>query len=43
MVSYSFDANRNFTVTLDNGQVWRQLSGDSGRRLLAQSLLATTW
>lgn len=29
MVNYSYDGNRNFTVTLDNGQVWRQLDGDS--------------
>lgn len=31
MVSYAFDLNRNFTITLDNGQVWRQISGDSGK------------
>lgn len=31
MVSYSFDAEKNFTVTLDNGQVWRQISGDSSK------------
>lgn len=29
MTSYSFNASGNFTVTLDNGQVWQQLSGDS--------------
>jgi hypothetical protein len=29
MVSYSFDANKKFTIILDNGQVWHQLSGDS--------------
>ena len=29
MVSYSFDHYGNFTVTLANGQVWRQLDGDS--------------
>jgi hypothetical protein len=29
MASYSFDRNGNFTVTLANGQVWRQLQGDS--------------
>jgi hypothetical protein len=30
MVSYSNDRIGNFTVTLDNGQVWRQLDGDTG-------------
>jgi hypothetical protein len=29
MTVYSFDSNGIFTVTLDNGQVWRQLSGDT--------------
>jgi len=29
MVSYSFDHYGNFTATLANGQVWRQLDGDS--------------
>jgi hypothetical protein len=29
MVSYSFDANKKFTVTLDDRQVWLQMSGDS--------------
>lgn len=29
MVSYSFDRNRIFTVTLTNGQIWRQISGDT--------------
>jgi hypothetical protein len=29
MESYSFDHYGNFTVTLANGQVWRQLEGDS--------------
>jgi hypothetical protein len=29
MVSYSFNSYGNFTVTLANGQVWRQLEGDS--------------
>jgi len=29
MESYSFDYYGNFTVTLANGQVWRQLEGDS--------------
>jgi hypothetical protein len=29
MVSYSFDRYGNFTATLANGQVWRQLDGDS--------------
>jgi hypothetical protein len=29
MVSYSFDHNRIFTVTLTNGQTWRQVSGDT--------------
>jgi hypothetical protein len=28
MVRYSFNAHNNFTVTLDNGQTWRQLDGD---------------
>jgi hypothetical protein len=26
----SYDARGHFTVTLDNGQVWRQLEGDTG-------------
>jgi len=30
MTSYSFDHYGNFTATLANGQVWRQLDGDSG-------------
>lgn len=30
MVRYSFDAHSKFTITLDNGQTWRQLEGDSG-------------
>ena len=30
MVRYSFGANKNFTVTLQNGQTWRQLDGDTG-------------
>ena len=29
MASYSFDRNRIFTVTLTNGQTWRQVSGDT--------------
>ena len=29
MVSYSFDPHDNFTVTLENGQVWRQADSDS--------------
>ncbi|OJT95610.1 MAG: hypothetical protein BGN82_05150 [Alphaproteobacteria bacterium 65-7] len=29
MTSYTFDRNGFFTVTLDNGEVWRQLTGDS--------------
>ncbi|HYS45178.1 MAG TPA: hypothetical protein VEM35_01990 [Rhizomicrobium sp.] len=28
MVSYAFDRYGSFTVTLENGQVWRQVSGD---------------
>jgi hypothetical protein len=28
MRSYAFDQRGTFTVTLDNGEVWRQLSGD---------------
>lgn len=28
MTAYSFSKVRNFTVTLANGQIWRQLSGD---------------
>jgi hypothetical protein len=28
MARYSFNARKNFTVTLDNGQTWRQLDGD---------------
>jgi len=31
MESYSFDHYGNFTVTLANGQVWRQLEGDSSK------------
>jgi hypothetical protein len=30
MVCYGFDAHSKFTITLDNGQTWRQLEGDSG-------------
>jgi hypothetical protein len=30
MVSYSFDAHSKFTITLGNGQTWRQVDGDSG-------------
>jgi hypothetical protein len=29
MTSYKFDANGRFTVTLANGEVWRQVLGDS--------------
>src|ERR1700759_4536319 len=29
MQSYSFDGDGMFTVTLDNGQVWRQIAGDT--------------
>lgn len=29
MASYSFDRNHIFTVTLTNGQTWRQVSGDT--------------
>jgi hypothetical protein len=29
MASYSFDAHDSFTITLDNGQTWRQLDDDS--------------
>jgi hypothetical protein len=29
MQSYSFDGDGMFTVTLDNGQVWRQITGDT--------------
>jgi hypothetical protein len=29
MTAYTFDSNGIFTVTLDNGQVWHQLSGDT--------------
>ena len=28
MVSYTFDVGGHFTVTLDNGEVWRQMPGD---------------
>jgi hypothetical protein len=31
MTSYSFDRYGKFSVTLENGQVWRQLSGDDVR------------
>jgi hypothetical protein len=30
MTSYSFDRHGIFTVVLANGQVWRQVSGDTG-------------
>jgi hypothetical protein len=30
IASVSYDARRRFTITLDNGQVWRQLEGDTG-------------
>jgi len=29
MISYTFDRNHSFMVTLGNGQVWRQVSGDT--------------
>lgn len=29
MEAFSFDHSRNFTVTLSNGQVWRQVAGDT--------------
>ena len=29
MISYSFDQSHIFTVTLANGQTWRQVSGDT--------------
>jgi hypothetical protein len=29
MVRYSFDSHKNFIVTLENGQTWRQLDGDT--------------
>jgi len=29
IVSFRFDRSRNFTVTLANGQVWRQVAGDT--------------
>jgi len=29
MKSYQFDGQGNFVVTLENGQVWRQISGDT--------------
>jgi hypothetical protein len=29
MVSYQFNALGTFTVTLENGQVWRQVDGDT--------------
>ena len=31
MQSYSFNRYGTFTVTLEDGQVWRQLSGDTDR------------
>lgn len=31
MTNYSFDATGAFVVTLDNGQVWSQLAGDTSR------------
>ena len=30
MVRYSFDSHKSFTITLENGQTWRQLDGDTG-------------
>lgn len=30
VTGYSFAANGRFTVTLDNGQMWKQLDGDTG-------------
>lgn len=30
VASVSYDARGRFTITLDNGQVWRQLEGDTG-------------
>ena len=30
VASIAYDARGRFTVTLDNGQVWRQLEGDTG-------------
>jgi hypothetical protein len=29
MASYKFDRNGFFTVVLDNGEVWRQIDGDT--------------
>ena len=29
MASYTFDSNGFFTVVLDNGEVWRQIDGDT--------------
>jgi hypothetical protein len=29
VASVSYDARGRFTITLDNGQVWRQLEGDT--------------
>lgn len=29
MIKYSFDSQGIFTVTLENGQTWRQIDGDS--------------
>lgn len=43
MVSYSFDQKNTFTVTLANGQVWRQMSGDNnhaGWKAAAASYMA---
>jgi hypothetical protein len=31
VASISYDARGHFTVTLDNGQVWRQIEGDTGQ------------
>jgi len=33
----SYDARGHFTVTLDNGQIWRQLEGDTGALQAARS------
>jgi hypothetical protein len=30
MTAFSLDRNGSFTATLSNGQIWRQLSGDTG-------------
>lgn len=36
VAEYSFTANGKFIVFLDNGQIWRQIEGDTGRPLFSK-------